>query len=146
MISTDISNGPYATITTSAATNKKSSVLSSTGKKLNVSFNLSEDIRYFIEETDPEISLRNGSSSSSCDGSNENDDESSSIVSEDHTFDSYSSISTFGADHDACAKVNEMLSELTCRHIALAFKIFNEDGKSVGTDDISASTADGTTT
>ena len=29
-------------------------------------------------------------------------------------------------------------------HIAEAFNIFNEDGKSVGTDDFSASTADGT--
>jgi len=137
----DISKGSYITRTTSALTKKKSSMQSSSGKKLNVSFNLSEDIRYFIEETFSEASSRNGFSSSS-DGSNEDDVESSSVVSEDHTFDNYSSISTFGTDHDACAKVNEILSEL--RHIAEAFNIFNEDGNSVGADDFSASTTDGT--
>lgn len=119
---------------------KKSSIQTTTGKKMNVSFNLSEDIRYFIQENISSASSRNDSSSSS-DGSNgDNIGSSASVVSEDHTYDSYSSISTFGADHDACGKVNEILSEI--RHIADAFNIFNEDRNSVGAEDFSASTAD----
>ena len=119
---------------------KKSSIQTTTGKKLNVSFNLSEDIHYFIQESVSSASSRNDSSSSS-DGSNGDDvGSSNSIISEDHTYDSYSSISTFGADHDACGKVNEILAEI--RHIADAFNIFNEDRNSVGVDDFSASTAD----
>ena len=119
---------------------KKSSIQTTTGKKLNVSFNLSEDIHYFIQESVSSASSRNHFSSSS-DGSNGDDvGSSNSVVSEDHTYDSYSSISTFGADHDACGKVNEILAEI--RHIADAFNIFNEDRNSVGADDFSASTAD----
>ena len=120
---------------------KKSSIQTTTGKKLNVSFKLSEDIHYFIQESFSLASPRNDSSLSS-DGSNGDDVGSSeaSVLSEDHTYDSYSSISTFGADHDSCGKVNEILAEI--RHIADAFNIFNKDRYSVGADDFSASTAD----
>ena len=118
---------------------KKSSIQSATGKKLNVSFNLSEDIHYYIQETFSATSSTNVSSSFS-DGSNEGDvGSSNSVVSEDYTYDSYSSI---GAEHDACGKVNEILAEI--RHIAEAFNIFNEDRNPVGADDFSASTADAT--
>jgi len=122
-----------STITAGGAS-KKSSVQSTTGKKMNVSFNLSDDIRYFIKESMSEASLRYSSSYSH--GSNE-DNEGFSASVEYCTYDSYSSVSTFEVDREACGgKVNEILSEI--KRIAASFNVFNGDAIAAWADESSA--------
>jgi len=115
---------------------KKSSLLSSKGKKLNVSFSSTTDVRYFFEEVDPDalLELGLGSSSSSFNG---DDDDEHSFHSVDKHYDDDDDLSTFGPDHDPCGRVNQIMFDV--HSLAKSFGFLLNDNSSV-------SEADGNTT